>query len=120
MPHQKTEASSATSQRQQALSRWDNEGGAGPAVAPATEEQILVPAMSNPDLVPLRVRVIALENLLISLLATASEATRTRARNGGLHLAEARLFPSSAHDTLRGRHGRPHRAVVPLPMILNP
>ena len=118
MPRQK--ASSKTSQRQQALSRWDNEGGAGPAVAPAPDkEQIPAPEMSNSDLVTLRVRVIALENST-DLLAChgVGPATRTRARNGGLHLAEAGLYPSSAHDTRRSPHDRPHRAVVPLPMTL--
>jgi hypothetical protein len=74
MPHQNSESSSKALQRQQALSRWDNEGGAGPAVTPATNrEQAPTPDMSNADLVALRVRVIALENLLISLLATASD-----------------------------------------------
>ena len=35
MPRQNSEAANQTIQRQQALSRWDNEGGAaGPAVAP--------------------------------------------------------------------------------------
>ena len=74
MPRQKTETPKEATQRQRALSRWDNEGGAGPAVAPAADkEQIPTPEMSNADLVTLRVRVIALENLLISLLATASD-----------------------------------------------
>lgn len=75
MPHQNSDASSQTIQRQQALSRWDNEGGAaGPTVAlTADQEQVPTPEMSNADLVALRVRVIALENLLISLLATASD-----------------------------------------------
>ena len=74
MPRQKTETPIEATQRQRALSRWDNEGGAGPAVAPAADkEQISAPEMSNADLVTLRVRVIALENLLISLLATASD-----------------------------------------------
>ncbi|MGH3277276.1 MAG: hypothetical protein ACRDNZ_23475 [Streptosporangiaceae bacterium] len=70
------------SQRQRALSRWDNEGGApGPAVNPAADkEQIPVPEMSNAELVALRVRVIALENLLISLLATASDQQLELAR----------------------------------------
>jgi hypothetical protein len=81
MPPQKTEASSEAIQRQQALSRWDNEGGAGPAVAPATNEgQIPTPDMSNTEMVALRVRVIALENLLISLLATASDLQLELAR----------------------------------------
>ena len=37
------------------------------------KEEITSPQMSNADLVSLRVRVIALENLVISLLATASD-----------------------------------------------
>jgi len=75
MPRQKSDDSSQVIQRQQALSRWENEGGAaGPIVAAATDkEQIPAPEMSNAELVALRVRVIALENLLISLLATASD-----------------------------------------------
>jgi hypothetical protein len=62
-------------QRQQALSRWENEGGAtGPIVAPVADKELTpAPEMSNAELVTLRVRVIALENLLISLLATASD-----------------------------------------------
>ena len=51
---------------------------AGPAAgstmaSAADKEQIPAPEMSNADLVLLRVRVIALENLLISLLAKASD-----------------------------------------------
>ena len=57
MPHQNSESSSEALQRQQALSRWDNEGGAGPAVAPASNrEQVPTPDMSNADLVALRIR----------------------------------------------------------------
>jgi hypothetical protein len=79
MPRQK---SGDFNQRQQALSRWDNEGGAaGPVMAPtADEQQIPTPNMSNADLVALRVRVIALENLLIALLATASNQQLELAR----------------------------------------
>jgi hypothetical protein len=82
MPRQKSDLSSEAIQRQQALSRWENEGGAGPgrAVARADKEQIQAPDMSNADLVMLRVRVIALENLLISLLATASDQQLELAR----------------------------------------
>jgi hypothetical protein len=74
MPRQKSDDSSQVIQRQQALSRWENEGGAaGPIVAPAADKEHSTPEMSNAELVTLRVRVIALENLLISLLATASD-----------------------------------------------
>jgi hypothetical protein len=79
---QDSDVSSEALQRQQALSRWENEGGAaGPVAGPtADEEQIPTPDMSNADLVALRVRVIALENLLISLLATASDQQLELAR----------------------------------------
>ena len=64
-------------QRQMALSRWDNEGGArpcGPQKAKnSAEVQFEVPELTNVELVQLRVRVIALENLVISLLAEAPE-----------------------------------------------
>jgi hypothetical protein len=71
-------------QRQRALSRWDNEGGAGPD-GPATDsapnnEQISIPELTNAELVTLRIRVIALENLMISLLATGSDRQLELAR----------------------------------------
>ena len=75
MPRENSDASSDWSQRQSALSRWDNEGGAGPE-GPDTAfntERIAVPELTNAELVTLRIRVIALENLMISLLATASD-----------------------------------------------
>ena len=63
--------------RQSALSRWDDEGGAIPAnpntVPASDEQQTAIPELTNTELVALRVRVIALENLMISLLATASD-----------------------------------------------
>lgn len=72
MSRQNFDSSNDSIQRQRALSRWDNEGGAGPdgpAMDPALDkEQIPVPEMSNAELVALRVGVIALENLVISLL----------------------------------------------------
>jgi hypothetical protein len=63
-------------QRQKALARWDNEGGAGPD-GPQSQsgsgngDNAAVP-MTNTELVQLRIRVIALENLLIAVLAEGS------------------------------------------------
>lgn len=60
-----------------ALGRWDNEGGAWPVggdLSPSfRESQSAVPALTNAELVQLHVRVIALENLVIALLAQAPE-----------------------------------------------
>lgn len=77
MIDEKPDLSKSSQQRQRALARWDNEGGAGP-LGPqsrlvAHEVQQHAPALINAELVQLRVRVIALENLLIALLAEASD-----------------------------------------------
>jgi hypothetical protein len=62
--------------RQRALARWESEGGKTlPLDSPRVEsaEQTQIPEMTNAEIVALRVRVIALENVLISLLATAPD-----------------------------------------------
>jgi hypothetical protein len=60
-----------------ALSRWENEGGAGPPHPQGRsipgEIQSEIPQLTNAELVQLRIRVIALENLVITLLAEASD-----------------------------------------------
>ncbi len=48
------------------MSRWDNDGG-------ATAAPIDIPALTNVEVVNLRVRLIALENLVIALLAEGSD-----------------------------------------------
>jgi hypothetical protein len=53
--------------RQRALSRWDNEGG---ALEPMATN---MPEMTNTELVQLRIRVIALENTIIAVLAEGSD-----------------------------------------------
>jgi len=54
-------------QRLMSLTRWDNEGGAGPAGSPPVGA-----SRDEDDLAQLRIRIIALENLVIALLADAS------------------------------------------------
>jgi hypothetical protein len=77
MPRENSDSSNDWNRRQRALSRWDNEGGAGPdgpaTVSAPDSERIAVPELTNAELVTLRIRVIALENLMISLLAIASD-----------------------------------------------
>ena len=72
-------------QRQLALSRWDNEGGAetdGPQAAPhAVEGQPPFPKMGGAEFGALHARVIALENLVIALLTAASDRELDAARN---------------------------------------
>ena len=60
-------------QRSRALSRWENEGGAvcQPREASDDEELASAPLLTNTEVLQLRIRVIALENLMIALLARA-------------------------------------------------
>jgi len=73
-----------------ALERWDDEGGAeleGPQLA-APER--LSPAPTGPsaaDWAEMRTRVIALENLVIALLATATDEQRDLARRMADYIA---------------------------------
>jgi hypothetical protein len=73
---EKPDLLTASEQRREALSRWDNEGGAGPdgpqeggTFSEAVPE---IPELTSAELVQLRIRVIALENLVIALLTEAS------------------------------------------------
>ena len=57
------------------LSQWDNEGGAGrcgPKESTAGLTRSSIPVLTNTELVQLRVRVIALENLVTALLSGAT------------------------------------------------
>lgn len=76
MTDEKPDMSDPLQQRQRALSRWDNEGGAGP-LGPQNGEASSgappqIPELTNAELVQLRVRMITLENVMIALLAEAS------------------------------------------------
>jgi hypothetical protein len=77
MPHRKPDFRDPSQQRQMALSRWENEGGAEPRPPQegliSSEVQFEIPQLTNAELVQLRIRVIALENLVITLLAEASD-----------------------------------------------
>src|SRR4030095_15172860 len=57
--------------RRRALSRWDNEGGAIASLVRGAHANI--PELTNAELVQLRIRVIALENMLIAVLAEGSD-----------------------------------------------
>lgn len=76
MPNTSTSDDRA-SQLRRALQRWDSEGGAGPGspaaakLDPGTER---VPPLGDAELVQMHLRVIALENVVIALLAQASDA----------------------------------------------
>ena len=79
MTSKTSDVSAPSQQRQIALSRWDNEGGARPGLRQRSLDsgnfQSDVPELTNTELVQLRIRVIALENLVIALLAQAPKAS---------------------------------------------
>ena len=91
MPDKEPDSAASLRQCQTALSRWDNEGGAGPSgpqggsVSP--EAQSETPQLTNTELVQLRIRVIALENLVIALLAEASERQLGLAREMAAYIS---------------------------------
>ena len=60
-----------------ALSRWDNEGGAQTELKNRTSED---PHIGNAELVQLRVRVIALENIVLALLSENPDKTHEKVR----------------------------------------
>lgn len=78
-------------QRELALERWANEGGAGaPAQAAGSTGSgppTGAPPLSNTELVQLQVRVIALENLLIALLSDASDRQLALARDMAAYIS---------------------------------
>ena len=91
MPNKRSGSSAALQQRQLALSRWENEGGAGsprPQEGPVSGDvQSKIPKLTNAELVQLRIRVIALENLVIALLAEASDRQLHLAREMAAYIS---------------------------------
>lgn len=77
--------------REMALSRWENEGGATAFDVDARlfseETPSDVPPLSNAELVQLRIRVIAMENLMIAMLAGASERQLELAREMAAYIS---------------------------------
>ena len=80
-----------STQRRMALSQWDTEGDATRDGAEDSsisgDQRSGSPLLSNADLVQLRVRVIALENLLLTLLAGASDEQLILAREMAVYIS---------------------------------
>lgn len=91
MPDKKPDSLDPSQQRQLALSRWDSEGGASPHRPQqgliSGELQSQFPELTNAELVQLRIRVIALENLVITLLAVASDRQLDLAREMAAYIS---------------------------------
>ncbi len=114
-------------QRLTALSRWDNEGGAGPGhqqlLAAPDESSTPCTGHWNTEAAQLRTRVIALENLVIALLAGANDHQLTLARAMAAYISPRpgftrhRLTIHAARQMLhlgaRARHFRVAVAATP-------
>jgi hypothetical protein len=89
MPHRSTRNIDATRRLQLALLRWENEGGSQTQGQPhqVAGADHAVPELTNAELVQLQIRVIALENILVALLADASEEQLDRVREIGLTIS---------------------------------
>jgi len=93
--------------RQQALARWDTEGGANSPPDEISAWMSRVPPLTNAELTQLQVRVIALENLAIALLAEASDPQRELVRDMAGYISPRPGFtrhPLTLHAAAQMRH----------------
>lgn len=102
MPDEKPGFADPLQLRERALSRWDDEGGAlreGPQEGAMSGEPRRVedPRLTNAELVQLRVRVIALENLVIALLAEGPDRQVEVAREMAAYISPR---PDCTHHPL--------------------
>ncbi len=107
MPDEKLDLPSPSELRQRALSRWDDEGGAGPD-GPQEGETLpkaaAIPELTNAELVQLRIRVIALENVVIALLSQASDRQLEMAREMAAYISPRPGFTQHPLTTHAAAH----------------
>ncbi len=107
MPDKTPDLMSRSDLRQTALSRWDNEGGSGPDGAQESthpEATSAVPELTNTELIQLRVRVITLENVVIALLAGASDRQLENIRERAAYIAPRPGFTQHPLTTKAAGH----------------
>lgn len=97
MIHPELDASESLQLRHTALSRWNNEGGAGPggrthAGSAATDATGRTPPLTNAELVQLQIRVIALERVVMALLAHPTDGQLNVIRE-----MAAYIYPRTGH-----------------------
>ena len=85
MEERTSDAERRLRQRKIALAVWENEGGRGSHRRQAVQSD--VPFMINTELAQLRIRVIALENLVIALLAATSDRRLDLAREMAVYIS---------------------------------
>ena len=108
MPEQDGDPVSEALLRQRALSRWDNEGGAGPdgpqMETPAVEDMVPMPEINAAELGAMHIRLIALENLVISLLVAASDQQLEQAREMARYISPRPGFTQHPLTTHAAAH----------------
>lgn len=96
MPDEGSETPGVRVRREQALSRWDNDGGSGArgheAASASSRGQVAMPEMGEAEMGALHIRVIALENLIVALLANASGDQLELARDMARYIAPREGF----------------------------
>jgi len=90
-------ASKRLQHRHSAESRWNNEGGAGPggrmhADSAASAATAGAPPLNNAELVQLQIRVIALERIVMALLAHPTDG-----QLGVIREMAAYIYPRAGH-----------------------
>jgi hypothetical protein len=95
-------AADAVTARQSAISQWDNEGGAITTHPDGLPTDL--PELSNAELVQLRIRVIALENLMIALLSQGTDWQLTMADEMAAHIAPREDSSHHPLTALAARH----------------
>jgi hypothetical protein len=88
--------------RRRALSRWENEGGSIAPPRPLAPSD--APDLTNAELVQLRIRLIALENVLIAVLAEGSEGQLQVARQMANYIAPRQGFTCHPLTTQAAKH----------------
>ena len=101
---EQTDAVADALQRQRALARWDNDGGAAADGPEPGAGQPPFPNWGDAEFEALHIRVIALENLVITLLAAASDQDRERAREMAEYIAPRPGFTRHKLTTHAAEH----------------
>ena len=108
MPSQKPISQDGSQPRLEALSTWDGEGGAGPDGPQEAKASVKaspgIPNLTHAELIQLRVRVIALENLLIMLLAEGSDRQLEAAREMAAYISPRPGFTHHPLTTQAATH----------------
>lgn len=131
MPDQSPDVRTAIDFRLKALSRWDNEGGAGPHGPQVSDAHVLrdpdIPNLTDAELIQLRVRVIALENLIIMMLAEGSDRQLELAREMAAYISPRPGFThhpltmqAAAHMVDLVDRGIHYRSVDPVMVAAEP